>query len=79
MAHFESVTTNAGSTNGLIMGRKTWESLPKSRRPLRNRENVMTSSQKTGEVPIFGNLQDAIRYFPSTKQVYIGGRSFGVV
>jgi dihydrofolate reductase len=43
LAHFRVLTTQARplSQNAVIMGRKTWESLPNSVRPLPNRFNVV--------------------------------------
>jgi dihydrofolate reductase len=43
MAHFNRNTT-AGSNPALIMGRKTWESLPERHRPLKDRMNIVVSS-----------------------------------
>jgi dihydrofolate reductase/thymidylate synthase len=45
MAHFKKVTTAApsGKQNAVIMGRKTWESIPEKFRPLPNRVNVVLS------------------------------------
>jgi dihydrofolate reductase len=31
--------------NAVVMGRKTWESIPESKRPLKNRLNIVLSSQ----------------------------------
>jgi dihydrofolate reductase len=42
MAHFAKRTIGAGN-NAVIMGRNTWESIP--RRPLRRRANLILSSQ----------------------------------
>ena len=42
MAHFAKRTTGAGN-NAVIMGKKTWDSIPA--RPLRNRANLILSSQ----------------------------------
>ena len=46
MAYFARVTKMApvGQTNVVIMGRKTWESIPKKRRPLVDRMNVVLTS-----------------------------------
>uniref|UniRef100_A0A7S2S702 Bifunctional dihydrofolate reductase-thymidylate synthase n=1 Tax=Eucampia antarctica TaxID=49252 RepID=A0A7S2S702_9STRA len=44
MAHFKHVTCtppNIGQTNAVIMGRKTWDSIPAKFRPLDNRTNVI--------------------------------------
>jgi dihydrofolate reductase len=42
MAHFAKRTTGAGN-NAVVMGKKTWDSIPV--RPLRNRANLILSSQ----------------------------------
>ncbi|KAK2164111.1 hypothetical protein LSH36_68g01009 [Paralvinella palmiformis] len=47
MAHFKkltSATTDPDKMNALIMGRKTWQSIPEKFRPLPNRVNVVISS-----------------------------------
>lgn len=44
MAHFKRVTSTppcSGKTNAVIMGRKTWESIPSKFRPLDGRTNVI--------------------------------------
>lgn len=48
MAYFAQVTSNApeGRANSVIMGRNTWESIPKKFRPLKNRVNVVISRNK---------------------------------
>ncbi len=47
MAYFKRVTLDTedvpGARNAVIMGRKTWESIPKSFRPLADRLNVVLS------------------------------------
>jgi dihydrofolate reductase/thymidylate synthase len=46
LAHFKQVTTDTsepGRKNAVIMGRKTWESLPPKWRPLDGRVNVVIS------------------------------------
>ena len=47
MSYFAKVTSHApeGKQNRVIMGRKTWESIPAKFRPLRDRLNVVLSRQ----------------------------------
>jgi len=48
LKHFKEITrtvTNPANKNGLIMGRKTWESLPEKFRPLPGRVNLVLSRQ----------------------------------
>ncbi|KAG8731642.1 dihydrofolate reductase, partial [Ceratobasidium sp. 428] len=53
MAYFARVTRTTGipspnpdgSMNAVIMGRKSWESIPPRFRPLKDRLNIMISSQ----------------------------------
>ena len=47
MKHFKNVTTavaSDGKQNAVIMGRKTWESIPERFRPLPGRLNVVLTS-----------------------------------
>jgi len=52
MAYFAQVTSNApdGRSNALIMGKNTWESIPKKVRPLKNRVNIVISRNKDYEL-----------------------------
>ncbi|TFY62907.1 hypothetical protein EVJ58_g3554 [Rhodofomes roseus] len=52
MQYFARVTSNApeGSVNAVLMGRNTWESIPKKFRPLPKRVNVVISSNKQYEL-----------------------------
>jgi dihydrofolate reductase len=48
MKYFKDITTeppSVGKRNVVIMGRKTWESIPVKFRPLRNRTNVVLTRQ----------------------------------
>lgn len=42
LTYFKNLTKGNGS-NSVIMGRKTWESLPEKRRPLDKRSNIVVS------------------------------------
>jgi len=67
MAHFKRVTMEPPSPekqNAVIMGRKTWESIPSKFRPLDGRTNVvLTSTTTASEYPphvlVASSLQDA--------------------
>jgi len=55
MAYFARVTSNApdGRRNAVIMGRKTWESIPTNFRPLSKRLNVVVSHNRDYELYVF--------------------------
>ena len=48
LAYFSRVTTSApiGQANAVLMGRKTWESIPNKFRPLKKRINIVLSRDK---------------------------------
>lgn len=53
LAHFQKITTetrNPKLQNAVIMGRKTWESLPQKFRPLPNRYNLVMSKTHTSGI-----------------------------
>ena len=67
MKHFKEVTTavkDPSLKNVLIMGRKTWESLPVKFRPLPERINIVLTHQRTYAVPngvlVFNGLDTAL-------------------
>ena len=69
---FKEITTN----NVVIMGRKTFESLPEEYRPLPNRINIILSkdkSFKTNCCMVFNDLKKAIRKAGSDKEIFIIG------
>lgn len=46
---FHDVTTQESKKNMVVMGRKTWESIPNGKRPLKNRINVILSREYAEE------------------------------
>ena len=81
MAHFKQVTStppSPGLTNAIIMGRKTWDSIPPKFRPLEGRVNVVLSrkgstgvdgvsmSNKSGDtVMVASSLEEAMQKIKS--------------
>ena len=72
LAHFKKLTLG----HPVIMGRKTWDSLPPRFRPLPGRTNVVvtrqTDWQATGAQPA-GNLNDALALCDASAEVWIIG------
>ena len=73
LKRFKSLTT--GHT--IIMGRKTFESLPKGALP--NRRNIVLSKQasfQAQDTEVFHSLEDALKHCQTTEEVFIiGGES----
>jgi len=73
MKYFKSLTSTpktAGLRNVVIMGRKTWESIPTKFRPLSNRINVVLSRQPefaadSSEVEVFQSFAAAMERLPN--------------
>lgn len=67
MKFFKQLTVNTKNElkrNMVIMGRKTWESIPKNHRPLENRVNVVLTSRSNYEAEgaeVFSNFDDALK------------------
>ena len=54
MQYFKKITTHTTNPilkNVVIMGRKTWESIPEKHRPLENRINIVLTKNSNYEVP----------------------------
>lgn len=87
LKHFSQLTTQAakGKYNAVVMGRKTWESLPSSFRPLPARLNVVLTKQEPVKLPRdvlnFPSLDKALKYLQSVEnleKIFVigGGRVF---
>lgn len=88
MRYFKQVTTGNpdelinGGINAVIMGRKTWDSLPAKHRPLKDRINVVLSQTKsihTEGAMVFNNIHEALNWMDDNPLVrdkwVIGGSS----
>ncbi|MBS1143571.1 MAG: dihydrofolate reductase [Proteobacteria bacterium] len=72
MAHFKALT--AGHT--VIMGRKTWESLPPRFRPLPGRRNIVISRQADYDAPgaeLANSLESALKLAANADTAFIIG------
>jgi dihydrofolate reductase/thymidylate synthase len=73
MRHFKELTTSGPEMNSVIMGRKTWESIPAKFRPLPGRVNVVLSkSNYDGASTVRASLDEALQV-PAGKVFVIGG------
>lgn len=86
MAHFKRVTstpTVEGKQNAVIMGRKTWDSIPSKFRPLDNRINVILSRSEPSQVcsdienvlvcSSLTEAMDKLKKFENIGQVFVIG------
>ena len=55
LINFKKITSN----HTIVMGRKTWDSLPK--KPLPNRRNIVLSSQYINEVECYTSIESCIK------------------
>ncbi|KHN99570.1 Dihydrofolate reductase [Metarhizium album ARSEF 1941] len=93
MQYFARVTTRLapgappGSVNAVIMGRKTWDSIPARFRPLRNRLNIVVSRRHPPLEPApsepvrVSSLEQAVEYagtHPLVGRVFVmgGGQTY---
>lgn len=67
MKFFQSLTSNTtgGGRNAIIVGRKTWQSIPEKRRPLKNRLNIILTKNQSFEAPqgvlVCDSLESAVQ------------------
>ncbi len=73
LKRFRALTTG----KVVIMGRKTWDSIPEKFRPLPNRTNVVITRQSDFAVPegvtIFSSLEAALQKYAHEDVMIIGG------
>ncbi len=76
LKHFSKTTKNVttpGQQNAVIMGRRTWESLPSSFKPLSHRINVVISSNMDLDLPddvlLFGSLDEALAALSTSRKI----------
>lgn len=69
LAHFKQVTMGSP----VIMGRRTWESLPQRFRPLPGRENYIISSHDPGEWSLGGHVLHGVDAIDSIDEAWIMG------
>lgn len=63
LSFFRQLTTRTSKLNAVLMGRKTWESIPKSLRPLKGRLNVVLTRNaqfSADGAVVYGSLDDAL-------------------
>ena len=81
MQHFKKITTDApaGYKNVVIMGRKTWESIPEKFKPLPHRYNIILTSKQsylTGEkytdqdIRTYRSFNDALEVLARIKHLF---------
>jgi dihydrofolate reductase len=72
LAHFKRVTMGCP----VIMGRKTWDSLPERFRPLPGRDNIVITRGRTWQSPgarVAHSLDEAVAMCASAPQVWVMG------
>tara|TARA_B110000967_G_C18857149_1_gene547901 strand:- start:223 stop:1710 length:1488 start_codon:yes stop_codon:yes gene_type:complete len=78
LRNFQKITTereNTSNKNIIIMGRKTWFSIPQDKRPLKDRINIILTTThcfpESDDVKLFGSLETAFDYSST-----LGGKIF---
>ena len=73
LKHFKNITTR----HTVLMGRKTWESIPQKFRPLPNRKNIIITTQTEYTAPegvlIYHSLEKAFANHKTEQLFVIGG------
>lgn len=76
LKHFKEITTGTvdpAKENAVIMGRRTWESLPPKFKPLPKRCNIILSAQENLNVPdgisVFKTLDEALIFLDGKRNI----------
>lgn len=71
MKYFSQIT----KANTVIMGRKTWDSLPEKFRPLPHRKNIVISNtvSELAGAKVFSSIKEAIKNIDTDEVWFIGG------
>lgn len=72
MKRFTDVTVGNGN-NAVVMGRKTYESLPERHRPLKKRDNYIISRSLTPSEHVFNNFEQVKQLKDKYDEVWIIG------
>lgn len=79
LTHFVTKTTtvlNKNTKNAILMGRKTWESLPNTVKPLKKRVNLVLSRQPIQQAKQVSSIQDALNFvdgMPDIESLFVIG------
>lgn len=78
MKHFFTTTSSDDwKRNVVVMGRKTWESIPNDKKPLKNRLNVIFSKEKISDMHVLtvSSLQEFLNLFKNytTGKIFVIG------
>ncbi len=80
LRNFQKITTEGEHKNIIIMGYKTWLSIPESKRPLKDRLNIVLSRnhsvEENDDTKLFRSLDEAFDYTKGLKgEVFVIGGS----
>lgn len=80
LRNFQKITTHGENRNIVIMGYKTWLSIPESKRPLKDRLNIVLSRnhniEETIDTKLFRSLSEAFAFTKELKgEIFVIGGS----
>ena len=72
LKHFSEITRKTegeGGKNMVVMGRKTWDSIPLIKRPLKGRVNVVLTTQDLKNTPQYQNIEGQLYFVSRTDSI----------